>query len=68
MENSVNDMFKEKYVVLIGDGLETLISIVLGTNGMDNSLSEAIFKQKLSFSISRKEQTKEYQMHFQRFG
>lgn len=50
MENSVNDMFKEKYVILIGDGLETLISIVLGTNGMDNSLSEAIFKQKLSFS------------------
>lgn len=28
----------------------TLISIVLGTNGMDNSLSEAIFKQNLSFS------------------
>lgn len=50
MENSVNDMFKEKYVILIGDGLETLISIVLGTNGMDNSLSEAIFKQNLSFS------------------
>jgi len=50
MENSVNDMFKEKYVILIEDGLETLISIVLGTNGTDNSLSETIFKQKLSFS------------------
>lgn len=50
MENSVNDMFKEEYVILIGDGLETLISIVIGTNGMDNSLSGAIFKQKLSSS------------------
>lgn len=50
MENSVNDMFKEKYAILIEDGLETLICIVLGTNGMDNSLSEAILKQKLSFS------------------
>lgn len=50
MGNCVNDMFKEKYAILIENGLETLLSIVLGTNGMGNSLSEANFKQKLSFS------------------
>lgn len=58
MENSVNDMFKEKYVILIGDGLETLISIVLGTNGMDISLKDAIFEQKLSFSQAGKNKLK----------